>query len=294
MENFKIVNNQPLTLECSSPLDGMYKLSPFVWEENGSYHLMIRAVNTSEDAPQKVARVYYGTSEDGLTFNMGDGPVIAPGTNSLDKDGCEDPTVVCINGQYVVYYTGWNQTKLEGQLLMAEGPSIQELKLTDVRIPSVEPYINPKEATVAQMKDKSWVLLFEYADENRSKLGQAKSSSPRGPWKISGEFMKARENSWDKYHLSPGPIITTDGNKTYLFYNGANEKANWRIGVAELDEDGNMIARAESFIISPLEVRDGETDIAFAASAVRVGDLIWLYYTTADKTTFRATIEIVG
>jgi len=36
----------------------------------------------------------------------------------------------------------------------------------------------------------------------------------------------------------------------------------------------------------------GETDIAFAASAVLVDEEIWLYYSVADKTNYRAVISV--
>ena len=194
MKKYKVDKKEQLKLECTSPLSGMYKLSPFVWEENGVYKIMIRAVNPSEDATQKVARIYYGTSADGIRFKMNDEPVIAPSTNIYDKDGCEDPTVVYLNDSYLVYYTGWNQTKQEGQLLLAKGQNMESLSFAGIAMPSTQPYINPKEATVAQLKDGKWMLLFEYANEDRSRLGNASSGKAEGPWKIEGEFLPAVKN----------------------------------------------------------------------------------------------------
>ena len=291
--SYKVIKIEELKLKCTVPLEGMYKLSPLVWEENGSYQMLVRAVNTSEDATQKVARVYSGSSKNGLTFKMSDGPVIAPGTNSLDKDGCEDPTVVCIHKGYLVYYTGWNQTKLEGQLLMAAGKTLETLALKGVAIPSKKPYLNPKEASVTQLKNGKWNLLFEYADEQRSKLGRATSLKAEGPWKIRGEFLSAVEGNWDSYHLSPGPVLKDANGQTILFYNGSDDKARWRIGWVKLDKKGKVTDRCREPLITPPKSKPGETDIAFAASAVLVGKQIWLYYTTADKSTFRAVIQIL-
>jgi predicted GH43/DUF377 family glycosyl hydrolase len=292
MKDYKVEKNEELKLQCSSPLSGMFKLSPFVWKENGIYNIMLRAVNPSGDATQKVARAYFGTSKDGLHFNMNDGPAIAPGTNSYDKDGCEDPTVICVNNNYLVYYTGWNQTKMEGQLLLSEGKKVDSLSLKGIAIPSHEPYINPKEATVAQLKNGKWMLLFEYANESRSKLGRAFSENPDGPWKIEGEFLPAVENSWDSYHLSPGPVLTDSLNQTVMFYNGSNANAHWRIGWVIMDAIGNVTKRSESPLITPPLAKGDDTDIAFAASAVLVGKEIWLYYSIADKSTHRAIITL--
>ncbi len=292
MKDYKVKKIEELKLECTSPLSGMFKLSPFIWEKNGVYNIMLRAVNPSEDATQKVARAYHGTSKDGLHFNMNDGPAIAPGTNSYDKDGCEDPTVIFVNNKYLVYYTGWNQTKQEGQLLLTEGKNMGTLSLTGIAIPSHEPYINPKEATVTQLKDGKWALLFEYANESRSKLGIAYSENPDGPWKIEGEFLPAVENSWDSYHLSPGPVLTDSLNQTVMFYNGSDANAHWRIGWAIMDAGGNVTKRSKSPFITPSKGKDGDTDIAFAASAVLVGKEIWLYYSIADKATHRSIITL--
>jgi predicted GH43/DUF377 family glycosyl hydrolase len=288
--SYKVIKIEELKLKCSSPLEGMYKLSPLVWEENGDYQMLVRAVNTSEDATQKVARVYSGISKNGINFKMSDGPVIAPGTTSLDKDGCEDPTVVCISKGYLVYYTGWNQTKMEGQLLMAKGKALDALTLNNVAIPSKKPYLNPKEASVTQLKNGKWNLLFEYADQHRSKLGKATSKHPEGPWKIKGEFLEAVKDNWDNYHLSPGPVLSDVNGETVMFYNGSDDKARWRIGWVKLDEKGKVTERSKDPLITPPKSKPGETDIAFAASAVLVGKQIWLYYTTADKSTFRAVI----
>jgi predicted GH43/DUF377 family glycosyl hydrolase len=292
MNKYKVIKTEKLELKCSSPLSGMFKLSPYVWEEGGLYHILLRSVNPSEDATQKVARVYSGTSKNGLNFKMSDGPVIAPGTNSYDKDGCEDPTVVCLNSQYLVYYTGWNQTKMEGQLLLTKGKNLQSLALSGVAIRSKVPYINPKEASVAQLKNGKWQLLFEYANEKRSKLGEAYSKNAKGPWKIKGEFLKAVKDSWDSYHMSPGPVIITQYDQTVLFYNGSDPEAHWRIGWAEMDDKGKVTGRSKDPLITPPKAKKGETDIAFAASAVLMKDKIWLYYTTADNTSCRAVISI--
>lgn len=293
MKKYKVDKKEQLKLECTSPLSGMYKLSPFVWEENGVYKIMIRAVNPSEDATQKVARIYYGTSADGIRFKMNDEPVIAPSTNSYDKDGCEDPTVVYLNDNYLVYYTGWNQTKQEGQLLLAKGQNMESLSFAGIAMPSTQPYINPKEATVAQLKDGKWMLLFEYANEDRSRLGNASSGKAEGPWKIEGEFLPAVKDSWDSHHLSPGPVLSDNLNQTVMFYNGADLNAHWRIGWAKIDSDGQITDRSKKPLITPPKGKPGETDIAFAASAILVNKEIWLYYSIADKATYRAIITVL-
>jgi predicted GH43/DUF377 family glycosyl hydrolase len=290
--SYKLIKTGPLVLECSIPLAGMFKLSPYVWEENGLYRMLIRAVNPSQDITQQVARIYYGESKDGMHFKMDDGPVIVPSVNPECKDGVEDPTVVCLDDGYLVYYTGWNLTKREGQLLYSKGMTIHELVYHGISVESREPYFNPKEATVSRLKNGKWVLFFEYAEDNRSKLGKATSDRPHGPWQIDGEFLKSRADSWDSWHMSAGPMITDANNESVIFYNGSNDLAHWRIGWVTMDSEGNIKARSKEPLITPEPDPDGRVDIAFSASAIAKENEIWLYYSTQDQHPFRALIQM--
>lgn len=174
-------------------------------------------------------------------------------------------------------------------MLLSKGLSVELLELSGVAIPDQKGYRNPKEATVFQLQNKEWVLWFEYADENRSKLGIAKSSNPAGPWKIVGEYLPATKG-WDNYHLSAGPVVNHDVYGSVMFYNGSNEKTHWRIGWVEMDDDGNVKNRSTSPLITPPKPINDETDIAFAASAVLDNDEIWVYYSIADKKIMRAIV----
>ena len=292
MSKYAVKKIVPLQLECSVPLSGMYKLSPYVWQEEGIYKMLIRAVNPAPDVTLEAARIYYGTSEDGITFKMDDGPCLAPSTSPYDKDGCEDPSVICFNGKYYVYYTGWNVTKREGQLMLATGDDPRKLTVRGASIKSNEPYLNPKEATLSRLKNGKWVLFFEYAEDGRSKLGRAFSDSPDGPWEIEGEFLKAREESWDSYHLSAGPAFIDKDYETVMFYNGSNAQAHWRIGWVEMDDHGNITARSEEPLITPPSSKPGQVDIAFSASNILVNNEIWLYYSTEDQHPFLAIISV--
>jgi hypothetical protein len=72
MTAFTVERTAPLQLVRTNPLTEMYTLSPFVWRGRLRYELLLRAVNHSEIAAEKVARIYYGQSEDGLRFRMGE------------------------------------------------------------------------------------------------------------------------------------------------------------------------------------------------------------------------------
>lgn len=292
MSRYNVIKIEEMQLDCSDPLLGMYKLSPYVWQEGRTFKMLIRAVNPSADVTQQAARAYYGTSKDGIHFKMNDGPALAPSTNSFDKDGCEDPSVVYSNNRYLVYYTGWNVTKREGQLMLATGSDVRHLEANKIAIRSKKPYLNPKEATVVQLKNGKWALFFEYAHDDKSKLGRAYSNKPEGPWRIEGEFLKAREDFWDSYHMSAGPALVNHLFQTVMFYNGSNSQAHWRIGWVEMDDHGKITARSNEPLITPPANMPGQVDIAFSASTVLVEKEIWLYYSTEDEKPFRAIISV--
>ena len=293
MSSYVVKSIEEVGLIASEPLSGMAVLSPYIWCEDNIYKVMVRAVNASPDPTQQTGRIYYGESRNGLMFTMLDGASIVPGTNSFNKDGCEDPTVLRIDGEYLVYYTGWNMTTHTGQLLLAEGPTVETLATTRVALADGVPYRNPKEATFVQMRDGAWCLFFEYAADDRSHIGLAVGDGPKGPWHIKGEFLDARPGAWDRYHMSTGPVLIMDNAPTVMFYNGSDEQARWRIGWVEIDDDEMVLDRSEGFLIAPPEGSAGP-DIAFAASCLEVDGQIWLYYSLGDAAIYRAIIERRG
>jgi beta-1,2-mannobiose phosphorylase / 1,2-beta-oligomannan phosphorylase len=285
-----------LEYECSDELEAMYKLSPFVWREGDGYHLLLRVVNFSDDPAEKVARIHYGRSRDGLRFVVGDRPVIAPDRDAgaYDNGGCEDPTVAFDGGRYFVYYSGWNERVKRGELLLASGSSIDRLEKLGIALESSEAARNPKEAEIVRVADGTWRLFFEYAHEDRSKIGIAHSRQVNGPWEIYTPLFAARPESWDNWHLSPGPVLGQCTEHPMMFYNGATRDAHWRIGWVVFDPlYTRVVARSQDPIIKPWDAMRApeDTDIAFAASAVSDNGRIDLYYSIADRYTVRATIR---
>lgn len=293
--SFAVAEVTPLQLERKSPLAEMYTLSPFVWREDATYKLLVRAVPRSNMPAKKIARIYYAESTDGIRFKMGGEPVIAPGPGEDDEDGCEDPTVAMVGGTYYVYYTGWNERAKRGKLLLAAGPDPYHLEKRGVALPSKRDCENPKEATIVQAGDGTWRLFFEFAAGGASKIGIASAPAVDGPWTVLAPLFNARPDRWDSWHLSTGPVLRSDPKHPVMFYNGANRQADWRIGWAVFDDHfTNVFARChDPMITAPPRAKLGDTDIAFAASSIEAEDAIHLYYSIADKDMFCASIRAV-
>lgn len=292
MTDFTIVDTAAMQLDRTGPLVDMYALSPFVWREGRLYKMLLRAVPRSDNPAEKIARVYYGESHDGLRFAMRGEPAIAPGPGQEDLDGCEDPTLAMAGGQYYVYYTGWNESTKRGQLLLASGPDPERLTKRGVVLPWTSERKNPKEATIVRAGDGSWRLFFEYAAGDKSRIGIASAPDAAGPWTILRPLFEARPGSWDSWHLSTGPIVYGDSGEPVMFYNGATRGADWRIGWVTFDERYLAVTnRCDGPLITPPAQREADaTDIAFAASAVEETGEISLYYSIADKDLRRARV----
>ena len=290
---FRVEATETLTLDARPPLSDTYTLSPFVWRKDGPWEMLVRSVPRRDDTPAlKISSVYYGTSDDGLRFTMRDQPALAPGPGPEDRDGCEDPTVAICDGVTHVYYSGWNQEEGQGRLLLASGPDPDHLEKRGVRLHSTPAIANPKEVTIAQAGDGTWRLFFEYAADGASKIGLASAPSVEGPWTVLPPPFAARPGRWDDWHLSTGPILNADPSRPVLIYNGATRDAHWRIGWVLFDAAyTRVLARSEEPLIVPPPQSGDRTDIAFSASAVEQGDIVFLYYSIADQDMVRATLR---
>ncbi len=293
MSHFEVEATERLVLDCKPPLSEMYTLSPFVWQDGARWEALIRAVPRRDDRPAlKIARVYYGSSRDGLHFTMADEPCLAPDPGDEDRDGYEDPTVAIWDGVTYVYYSGWNQEKGEGRLLLATGPACARLQKQGVRLPSTVEMANPKEATIVNVKDGTWRLFFEYAAGGASRIGIAAAPHVGGPWSVQAPLFEARPGEWDGWHLSTGPVLISDPERPIMFYNGATQDAHWRIGWVAFDAKyTRVVARGDAPVIVPPKPEGDRTDIAFAASAVEPDGKIYLYYSIADQDMVRATLR---
>jgi predicted GH43/DUF377 family glycosyl hydrolase len=295
--NFTVGQITSLTMERASPLADMYTLSPFVWRESDQYRLLLRAVPHSENPAKKIARIYYGESANGIHFKMGGEPVIAPGPGDEDIDGCEDPTLAIVHDTYYVYYTGWNEAAKRGQLLLASGPTPNRLAKRGIALPWAPQHENPKEATMVGCTNGTWRLFFEYAAGGASKIGLAAAPHVDGPWSLCDPLLDARADHWDSWHLSTGPVLAlaSDPDHRVMFYNGATREVKWRIGWIAFDPYfTSVVARCEEPLIAPPDDEPaGDTDIAFAASAVEADGAISLYDSIADKDMLRAFVRPV-
>jgi predicted GH43/DUF377 family glycosyl hydrolase len=273
-------------------------MSPYVWEEQGRQHLLVRVLKNPLGPDDPTGVIYAGTSEDGLHFTMHAKPAIAPGPETVDAGGVEDPTVVIASeGRLLVFYTGVDAARAQGSLLVAKGTGLDHLGKQKVLLKAPEGAGNIKEATVAQGADGRWRLFYEYARDfdgkGASRIGLALADGPEGPWESIADPFGVRARGWDNWHLSTGPIVARPGQPPVMFYNGATADARWRIGWIAFDENySRVIDRCvEPMLVPPPPEQRAGTDIAFAASCLDDGETILLYFSLEDRVLRRAHVR---
>lgn len=291
---------EDVALDSTGPdgrLVGYDLMSPFVWTEGKHYRLLVRVVPRPLAIGDPTGVIWCADSRDGLSFTMRSEPAITPGPEAVDAGGCEDPTVVHgTEGAYLIFYTGVDAERGQGALLVAEGPDLTRLKKQRVMLKAPEGEGNIKEATLAQGSDGRFNLFYEYARDNASRIGRAVGPSLEGAWTVVEDPFGIREDSWDNWHLSTGPIVQRDGEDPVMFYNGATADARWRIGWISFSPDFSRVTgRGLEPLLMPPPAQDRTaTDIAFAASCLVRGKDIWLYYSLEDRILRRALVHRFG
>ena len=269
-------------------------MSPFVWREGEAYRILVRGVPYPLGPTDPTGVIGGGRSADGLTFAMDEQPAIDPGPDADDAGGVEDPTVVVLpDGRYLVYYTGVGIERKQSAMILAEGSDLASLKKMELVLKAPPGEGNIKEATLAQTAAGDWRLFYEYAANEASRIGMAGGPSPEGPWTVMDDPFGIREDSWDNWHLSTGPITMVEGQDPVMFYNGATHDARWRIGWISFDAGFTRVTGRglEPMLVPPPPTHRDSTDIAFAASTVTEGDRIALYFSLEDRILRRALIR---
>lgn len=293
--DFNVEDVAPLVVRADHPIKHRNLMSPYVWREGGGgFKMLVRSAPETLSETGNTGAIHYGDSDDGIHFNVHSRPVLAPDDGELDIGGCEDPTMVHRGDEYVVYYTGVDRTRASGQMLYASGPSLDKLQKRGVALASSKSEGNTKEATVERTADGRWRLFYEFARQDASLIGLALGDGVGGPWAEQPAPFAPRRQSWDNWHLSTGPLLTSDPNMPIMFYNGATRDARWRIGWVAFNRDCTKVVDrcVQPLIVPPPPQIRRDTDIAFAASAIACGaEISHLYFSRADKMLFRAVIR---
>ena len=288
-ERFTVERVDPLYFRGPDGFAAYEMMSPYVWRrDDGSFGVLVRAVPGCDAEDASTGSIWYGRSNDGLSFDVDDAPVLSPGPGPLDAKGCEDSTVILHEGKLVVFYTGVDADG-DGHLLWASGSDARALEKRGVAAKSFGGERDIKEAEIA-VRDGHWTMGYEYARDEQSMIGYAEGDGPTGPWRETKHGFGVRDDRFDCWHLSPGPMLLGDPDHPIMFYNGATRDATWGIGWVVFDHPNNRVLdRCEEPLIGPPGEENGR-NMAFAASLIDDGDRVHLYFSYNDRTCHRAVI----
>lgn len=296
--DFAVEKIDVVQLDIARAPDGLLAghdlMSPYVWQAEGHTRLLVRVLKNPLGPTDPTGVIYGGQSDDGLFFRMERQAVLGPGPDAVDAGGVEDPTVVIGDEPHLmVFYTGVDAQRAQGSLLVASGPGLKHLTKDKVLLKAPEGEGNIKEATVARGADGRYRLFYEYARDSASRIGMALADSVLGPWKAAPDPFGVREQAWDTWHLSTGPILARPGEPPVMFYNGATADARWRIGWVAFDENYSRVVDRciEPLLVPPPPKERAGTDIAFAASCLDHPSGIQLYYSLEDRVLRRALVR---
>lgn len=296
--DFAVEEIEIVKLDIGDRPDGLFPghdlMSPYAWDAEDCVRLLVRVLKNPLEPGDPTGVIYAGKCKDGLDFTMDREPAIAPGPDFFEAGGVEDPTVVIgEEPALLVFYTGVDGKREQGCLCVAAGPDMGHLTKQQVLLKAPEGEGNIKEASVARGADGRWRLFFEYARDNASRIGLAVADDPCGPWQVVEDPFTVREDLWDTWHLSTGPILTRKGQPPVMFYNGATADARWRIGWIAFDENYTKVVDRciEPLLVPPPPKERAGIDIAFAASCLDRDPDILLYYSLEDRLLRRAVVR---
>lgn len=288
---FSVERIEELTFTGPDLLTTHDLMSPFVWrQDDGRCGLLLRVVEDSSNDEGGTGSIWYGAGDDGLHFSMDDAPVLAPGAEGYDCKGCEDPTLVRHGEELIVFYSGVDAHG-DSHLLWASGTDIRSLTKRGVAHGSSPDLQNVKEAEVVLAPEGKWIMGFEFADGESSRIGYADGDGPTGPWHKTKQGFGPRDDRFDSWHLSPGPMILADPDHPVMFYNGATREAVWSVGWIVFDvPNDRVLDRCEGpLVVSPAE-QDGR-NMAFAASLVEHDDAFSVYVSFNDQSCHRVILQ---
>ena len=253
--------------------ESMNVFNPSVIHHNGLFHMHYRAQGVDF-----VSRIGYAVSDDGLTWNRLENPVLSPHNGRDDYRGVEDPRVTALDGKFYMTYTAFGAN--DWFPMIAESDNLVIWR-----------DVGPLE----RAKNKDHILFPEKIRGRYAILHRRPSSI----WISFSEDLKhwtdhqivfdpRPDNDWDSKSIGGNgvPIKTEHG--WLLFYHGYGPDHIYRHSVAllDLENPAKVISRPRAFIMEPEEIWEIKGDVpnvVFSSTNLVVGDAVYFYYAGADR-----------
>ena len=257
-------------------------------------------------AADRVSRIGYAVSDDGLHFDMEDWPVLEP-VEGYESRGCEDPRVTRIGPTFFLTYTGYDgksallclATSSDLRNWTRHGPVFPELD-TWRTLAWAQSWRRPRPwnkagGIVPVAIDGRWHM---YVGEGAVYHA---TSTDLLTWSVADEpLLEGRPGTWDADLVEVGAPPVVVGDRLVMLVNGARitsiEKllVDYRCGQVAfaLDDPVRVIARGEEPWLAPStsEEKAGLVpNVTFVEGLVEFQGQWFAYYGQSDTTTAVAT-----
>ena len=257
---------------------------------DGKVHLLYRALGNDN-----VSRMGLATSTDGFTIDerLAD-PVFEP-ANESEKDGCEDPRIVEVEGHLAMTYTA---------LCEYEHLQIYQVALTSIpRADFVARRWNwgPRRLPFPGIRNKNAVVFPEKVGGRYVMLHRIEPdlciaySEDLVHWCDVRSVMRPRVRGWDNWKIgvSGTPIKVNEG--WLVVYHGVSVERMYSLGIVLLDKDHpeEVLFRSEETVLAPKTdyERFGKVpNVVFSCGNIVLDNKFFLYYGGADSVVCVATI----
>jgi predicted GH43/DUF377 family glycosyl hydrolase len=252
-----------------------------VIHHNGLFHMLYRA-----QGADRVSRIGYAISRDGLDWRRLDRPVLEP-ANEHEAQGVEDPRVTRIGDTFYMCYTANSGTLYQIALARSQNLTAWE------RIGFPLPGERNKDAVLFPEKIKGRYCMLHRREPDI----WIAYSDDLIQWGDHQVIMRLRPEAWDSYKIGAnGPPLKTDAG-WLLFYHGFAKDKVYKLGIALLDlEDPTVVLkRGDEPILEPEEEweRHGQVpNVVFSCANLVVDGTVYVYYGGGDHMIGLATCRL--
>ncbi len=266
--------------------------NPSVVVHDGLFHMHYRAQGTDY-----VSYIGYAVSEDGVTWNRLQRPVLSP-ASELEARGVEDPRVTEIDGRFYMAYTAYGRAGVHPEVgATATGITpmyaVSDNLITWERIgPVVVGEDNKDHALFPERVGGRYVTFHRRPPS----IWLAFSDDLR-QWGSHVEIMRPRPGAWDGKRIGAGgPPIRTDAGWLIL-YHGYDESHVYCMGTAllDLEDPTRVVKRPRTAVLVPQEtweIKGDVPNVVFGTANPVVDGEVYLYYGGADRVIGLATAPL--
>lgn len=281
-DEMKLVRHPQSPLLYPNPLHRWEALNVFncaVIQHNGLFHMHYRAQGVDF-----ISSVGYAVSQDGLTWNRLENPVLVPHNGREDYRGIEDPRVTPLDDRFYMCYTAYGENGNYPMIAVSDNlirwEDVAPLEKTENKDHVLFPEkIGGRYAILHRRRPHIWIA---FSDDLVNWTDHTIIMSPRP------------DCDWDSKSIGANgvPIKTEYG--WLLFYHGYGPEHIYRQSIAllDLENPAKVLNRPRSFVMEPTEtweIRGDVPNVIFSCANIVVGDDLYFYYAGADRVVGLAT-----